>query len=100
MRWRLKMVSGDILPPIRLTVPLDDIQTRARSTLRITVLNVAYGLAVQSSAIAVERPLLPALASSGKDCQPPPEALYRRLAPRQQSLNNAPSSLIGRAISQ
>src|SRR6266566_1834742 len=68
--------------------------TRARSTLRITVPNAAYSFGVRSPAIAVERPLLPALASSGKDCQPPPKALYRatrfttnrRLALRQQSL--------------
>src|ERR1700730_19448938 len=76
--------------------PLDDIHhlTRARSTRRITVPNAACGLGVRSSAIAVERPLLPALASSGKDCQPPPKALYRatrsttnrRLALRQQYL--------------
>src|SRR6266849_1473387 len=56
--------------------PLDDRHhlTRARSTPRITVPNAAYGLGVRSPAIAVERPLLPALASSGNDCQPPPKA--------------------------
>src|SRR5216684_2157698 len=88
--------------------------TRARSTPRITVPNAAYGLGVRSSAVAVERPFLPALASSGKDCQPPPKALYRatrsttnrRLALRQQSLIGEqmspesvpqwPRSLIGR----
>src|SRR5713226_5316254 len=73
--------------------PLDDMHhlARARCTPRITVPNAAYGFGVRSSAIAVERPLVPALASRGKDCQPPPRALYR--ARQNQMLTAVPAAV-------
>src|ERR1700737_1903807 len=85
--------------------PLDDTHhlTRARSTLRITVPNAAYGFGVRSSAIAVERPLLPALAEP-RGYFRHGFCLFRRFKTEIKMLTAVPaavpSSLIGRAISQ